>query len=625
MGTKVIRMATPQKDSRTGIYIFRRGIPHGLRAFMDGKWEYKVSLETRDPVEAKHYFSEVNAAFESMLDAARRLHRASKVSQALEIVDAYIVGWDLAYRQRTAMKLAMLEYAAYRFQVGIPSSSRAGERYDFGPPPTREDLRDHMTRKRMLESVEDFKTLPWAETMRRIRALPTFQPIQFMIDGAASRAGVSAPVGSPLYTALGEALIARLVEACVPKIEVTRQRLIPPEILSVPALGALPFAVPSTAEVDALHTTGHVQSDSGPTMRTVFDDWAGHKPRDPKLLDEWSTAIRRFDALADAPAVSNITAEMVREFRNVYTRLPSRAPSAIAQLPLREQVLIAERDDLRTLAPATVNKALSAIRVMLDHAVEEMRILQINVAKTVKGVEKDGEVDARLPFTSEDMKVIFTSKLPVKNDVSPETVSWALLLGPFTGCRLEELGKLRPWNVRNDRGIAYIAIERDRRAVRDREKKDGTPSSKRSKTQASYREIPIHPVLIEAGFLDLAKAKAAAGAEWIFDDLVADKYGSRTKRLSRVINDWLDAIGLSDAELVFHSFRHTVRRVLRGRADRDIVDLIAGHADGSVGSKYGRGAALEPLRDAINLIEYPEVDWKLVIRGMSLLSKLTEA
>jgi integrase len=103
------------------------------------------------------------------------------------------------------------------------------------------------------------------------------------------------------------------------------------------------------------------------------------------------------------------------------------------------------------------------------------------------------------------------------------------------------------------------------------------------------------------------------GAEWLFDDLTTDKYGSRTKRLSRVINDWFDAIGLSDPELVYHSFRHTVRRVLRGRADRDLVDLIAGHSDGSVGSKYGRGAALEPLRDAIGLIDYPEVDWLPVV------------
>jgi integrase len=324
--------------------------------------------------------------------------------------------------------------------------------------------------------------------------------------------------------------------------------------------------------------------------------------------------IRRFDALHDAPPVDAITAEMVREFRKVYSRLPSRVPDAIAELPLREQNLIAERDELPTLAPATVNKALSGLRVMLEHAVEEMQVIPGNVAKTVRGLQTDGEIDSRLPFTPEDMQLIFSRDLPRnKSGVSPETMAWMLLLGPYTGCRLEELGKLRPSNVRTERGIAFIAIERDRKVARDKERKEGKTGSKRSKTQAAYREIPLHPLLIEAGLLELVRRRRDEGAEWLFDDLTTDKYGSRTKRLSRVINDWFDAIGLSDPELVYHSFRHTVRRVLRGRADRDLVDLIAGHSDGSVGSKYGRGAALEPLRDAIGLIDYPEVDWLPVV------------
>jgi integrase len=444
------------------------------------------------------------------------------------------------------------------------------------------------------------------------------QPIEWMIEDAARQAGLAVPVGGELYMALGNALIARLCEACVPTIEPVRARIIPPEILIVSAGASPTVAHAATSGAPILRSIGSFTTSPsagrGPKLRAVFDDWCQHKARDPKLVDEWSTAIRRFDALHDAPPVDAITAEMVREFRKVYSRLPSRVPDAIAELPLREQNLIAERDELPTLAPATVNKALSGLRVMLEHAVEEMQVIPGNVAKTVRGLQTDGEIDSRLPFTPEDMQLIFSRDLPRnKSGVSPETMAWMLLLGPYTGCRLEELGKLRPSNVRTERGIAFIAIERDRKVARDKERKEGKTGSKRSKTQAAYREIPLHPLLIEAGLLELVRRRRDEGAEWLFDDLTTDKYGSRTKRLSRVINDWFDAIGLSDPELVYHSFRHTVRRVLRGRADRDLVDLIAGHSDGSVGSKYGRGAALEPLRDAIGLIDYPEVDWLPVV------------
>lgn len=612
-GYKVIKMATPQKDSRTGIYQLRRGIPKHLRPFLGGRWEHKVSLETRDPEEAKRRFTGVNAAFEAMLEAAARLQRASQIQNAVEIADAYLASHTRDDLLRTAMKLSRLESGSHAYRLGL-GSQWGVEHYDFGPTPTAEDLRDHRGRKVMLEAVHDLKALPWLETLRRIRALPTMQPLQWMIDSAAAKAGVAAPVGSELYTALGQALIARLCEACVPKIEPARTRIIPPEILITDASA---FNAPISSDTivgNVVALTPGSSTGTGPGLRAVFEDWCKHKPRDPKLIDEWSTAIRRFDALHNEPKVDLITAEMVRDFRKVYSRLPSRAPDVIAKLPLREQNIVAERDDLPTLAPATVNKALSAVRVMLDHAVEEMQILAGNIAKMVRGLATDGEVDSRLPFTAEDMQLIFTRETPQnKSGVSPVTMAWMLLLGPYTGCRLEELGKLRPFNIRTERSIPFIAIERDRKLVRDKEQKEGKQASKRSKTQAAYREIPVHPLLIEAGFLDLVRERRQEGAEWLFDDLTADKYGSRTKRLSRVINDWLDAIGLSDPELVYHSFRHTVRRVLRGRADRDLVDLIAGHADGSVGSKYGRGAALEPLRDAVNLISYPEVDWQPVV------------
>lgn len=91
--------------------------------------------------------------------------------------------------------------------------------------------------------------------------------------------------------------------------------------------------------------------------------------------------------------------------------------------------------------------------------------------------------------------------------------------------------------------------------------------------------------------------------------------------MSRVINDFLDNIGLSDPELVFHSFRHTGRRVLRGKAGKDILDLIFGHADGSVSERYGRGADLGTLKKAIDLIAYPEIDWQPVISRLRALTR----
>jgi hypothetical protein len=160
----------------------------------------------------------VNAAFEAMLEAAARLQRARQIQNAVEIADAYLASHTRDDLQRTAMKLSRLESGSHAYRLGL-GSQWGVEHYDFGPTPTADDLRDHRGRKVMLEAMHDLKALPWLETLRRIRALPTMQPLQWMIDLAAAKAGVAAPVGSELYTALGQALIARLWEACVTKIK----------------------------------------------------------------------------------------------------------------------------------------------------------------------------------------------------------------------------------------------------------------------------------------------------------------------------------------------------------------------------------------------------------------------
>ncbi|MBB3910914.1 hypothetical protein [Sphingomonas desiccabilis] len=70
-----------------------------------------------------------------------------------------------------------------------------------------------------------------------------------------------------------------------------------------------------------------------------------------------------------------------------------------------------------------------------------------------------------------------------------------------------------------------------------------------------------------------------------------------------------------DPELVFYSFRHAGKGAIRGKANKEIVDLLFGHADGSVSTQYGRGADMVVLRDANEKIGYPDVEWARVIEN----------
>jgi hypothetical protein len=92
---------------------------------------------------------------------------------------------------------------------------------------------------------------------------------------------------------------------------------------------------------------------------------------------------------------------------------------------------------------------------LTDHAVEEREVIDGNVAKTMKSMPKKSVEDARLPFEPEDMTRIFSSPLPERSGVAPRTLFWILMLAPSTGCRLDELGKLQPDNIKTYDGIPY--------------------------------------------------------------------------------------------------------------------------------------------------------------------------
>jgi hypothetical protein len=71
---------------------------------------------------------------------------------------------------------------------------------------------------------------------------------------------------------------------------------------------------------------------------------------------------------------------------------------------------------------------------------------------------------------------------------------------------------------------------------------------------------------------------------------------------------------------VFHSFRHTFKRMTRDAGlYEQLHDAIAGHSNnGSVGRDYGRGFSIKPLAKAMAQIVPPvdlkELTWRLPLR-----------
>ena len=593
----MIRLMALHKDPRTDIYYFRKVVPERLRPAF-GKREFKVSLETRSLAEARHKMIAPAARYEQLAAEAAAVAGGGWTQLGGQLVDQWLAATERDERWLNCALARLVGFCQARASRGVQIDPPA---YAFEPTQPEEG-EDEVLRV----TAGHFRgRLP----QMRINALKRMPPSEFSwaVRQVAQHSDREIDASDPLFHEVAIAFKHRVLVAGI-KATRLRQR----EDAHHPIILIEGHGVESPS---ALSEPRQKATTVGLTLSQAFDAWRNYtlgRPRKPQLVQEWNLAVTRFIAMYGDVDMGEIRAQMVRNWREKLLRLPGRTKHAIKALPLDEQVVIAARDGLETLAPATVNKSLSALRSITEHVIEKMAEvpLEMNEAKNAKFVEVDDTEEKRLPFEEADMRAIFEDlSISDTTGISEETLFWIVLLAPFTGCRLEELGTLRPLNVRSEQGIWYVAIERDRAQIRAAQADD----EKSRKNQNAERDIPLHPTVLKAGFLEFVERRRKEKADWLFPDLKPNKYGKRTYRVSRLFAGYLEELGITDDEKVFHSFRHSIRRILRGRAPEEMVDLICGHSDGKVGRRYGRGADMRPLLEVINLIDYQGPDWVSVI------------
>ena len=200
------------------------------------------------------------------------------------------------------------------------------------------------------------------------------------------------------------------------------------------------------------------------------------------------------------------------------------------------------------------------------------------------------------PFSDDELSLIFNPENLLALDKPCDY--WLPLLGLYTGGRISELCQLKPTNIRQIDGIWAIDIndEGDDQSV---------------KTPAGIRIIPMHPQLIELGFLDyVEEVKRFEGT--IFPYMTLDQFKHYSKTPSRRFGEYLDRLHISDSKKVFHSFRSTSNDRLKhnGVQIEDRCQFI-GHEFNIVNSQnYSTGFRLKYLRDNVAIhLKFDHLDF----------------
>lgn len=389
-----------------------------------------------------------------------------------------------------------------------------------------------------------------------------------------------------------------------------------------PSQAATPTATASQADEGCSSSSSKTPAPDNPRFADLWREWQKVMGAKPSTIANYTSAIRRFVEMTNNIPVKAITPDIMHQFKKALLRLPTHMPTALQKKPLpailewvNQQEKAGKLDELELMSGAAINKrGIAAISTVCKYAVKE-RYISTNPCAgiTVEAYEdnqrrrnKGSLIDpvtaqrtnARLPYSVEDLKAIFAGNLFTgtsglgrtprgnKRHSAEEKAleyRWLILLGMFTGARIEELGQVLIEYIEEDKdtGQLYLFIRPDPVT-------SWTPKTE----EGSIRYIPIHPRLIELGFRQFIAHQKRKGARKLFKDIHTNEEAlDRTNAFSQWWSRYTQDIGVKTGKAKsFHSFRHGLEFFLlnEARVNDSINKALLGHKETGVHENYGR-------------------------------------
>jgi len=236
---------------------------------------------------------------------------------------------------------------------------------------------------------------------------------------------------------------------------------------------------------------------------------------DKRIVEEFIEIVGDID-------FSTITKNEVSHYIDVQTkRPPNRKKSPkYRDLSIKEVMkLKLSQEEIQT--PQNINKRLTKLSVFGNWGVRQGLLVTNPFSGMKFSVKK--QPHTRQPFTADELRKIFKPETYLKwtihfsHPYRKDRVSnhlpyyWVFLLGIFSGMRTNEMCQLRLIDIKKQKNIWFIFVE-------------DTEETK-VKTENAIRKVPLHPQLIDLGFIDYMTAQKKSKRGRLFWELSEDRDG----------------------------------------------------------------------------------------------------
>jgi integrase len=300
-------------------------------------------------------------------------------------------------------------------------------------------------------------------------------------------------------------------------------------------------------------------------------------------------------------AASGKGKEAERRWRPVFKHLAEHLGHEDATRVTAEDIVAWKEKLLASHAPKTIKDVyLAALKTVVKWGVTNRKIatniaadVTIRVPKQIVTREKgfnDDEAVAVLKAASEHQPRPSSNPRTREGAKLSAAKKWVPWLCALTGARVSEMTQLRKQDVQERGGIAYVRITSDAGSVKTGE----------------FRDVPLHPQLVERGFLQFVEA-AEDGPLFYNANPTSTANQHPAKTVSGRLSEWVRGLGvIGDTVDPNHGWRHRFKTVaLECGVDARVADAIQGHAARTAGEDYGnvtlktKAAALSRLPNYI--------------------------
>ena len=327
-----------------------------------------------------------------------------------------------------------------------------------------------------------------------------------------------------------------------------------------------------------------------------------------------------FEFFGDTMPVEKIDRQKMTEFFDFLDTVPAHAEQRYKGKSLKEAIALETKlKEPRLLVPLTKTNYHQRVVTIFEYA-RELEIIEKNPAstKTLQARFHKEKKSGRPPFTAEEMNMIF--KAPLFTGCVDDQRGWCKpgpnrprrgrfwvpLLAMFNGLRCNEACQFECSDIRTVENIPCICV------TDETDDEEGTGRGKSVKNKTSKTTVPIHPRLIEIGFLEFVKMRIGAGdGSQLFPELPRTPDGRYADIFSKRFRRFLDnAIPGQRVKASFHSFRHGFRDAERRAKISPEIALRLGRwaAENRTADAYGEGFSMPLLREELAKVDYPGVD-----------------